>query len=298
MNWWSEFADSMQCDVPLGRQTWFRLGGPAKYLCRPRDSHELSELVRRVRSEALPLKVLGQGANVLIDDDGFEGVVLRLDQPAFKSIQREGTNFQVGAGVDLMPFSRHCSETGLSGLEGMAGIPASVGGAVRMNAGGRFGDFGDVVESVEVVCADGTFEQWDRAQLAFSYRESAVEDEIVTSARLKMQESDPVQTGARFAEYWQLKRESQPIVECSAGCIFKNPPGKSAGALIDRAGLKGTRMGGARVSERHANFIVADSGAKSADVLHLIDLIRERVVTEFATELQTEVDIWGTGRKT
>jgi len=254
-------------------------------------------LICRARSEEIPLKVLGAGANVLIDDDGFDGVVVRLDQPAFKKVLRNGSQLQVGAGVDLMPFSRQCSENGLSGLEGMAGIPATVGGAVRMNAGGRFGDFGDVVDEVEVVGSDGVASRWNRGRLSFGYRKSAIRDEVITDAYLTLRDTDPVECGERFQEYWRLKRQSQPISENSAGCIFKNPPGKSAGALIDQAGLKGTRMGGARVSEKHANFIVADSGAKTADVLRLIDLIRERVSTEFATDLQTEVDIWGAGKK-
>lgn len=255
-------------------------------------------MVQRARAEGIPLKVLGDGANVLVSDDGFDGVVVRLDQPAFRTVRRAGTQIHVGAGVELMPFSRQCSEQGLSGLEGMAGIPASVGGAVRMNAGGRFGDFGDVVDQVEVVRTDGVTEYWDRDRIDFGYRSSAIRDEIITAARLRLREDDPEQARARFHEYWRVKRESQPMSENSAGCIFKNPPGHSAGALIDRAGLKGTRLGGAHVSERHANFIVADRGSKTADVLRLIDLIRARVAAEFSTELQTEVDIWGVGTAT
>jgi UDP-N-acetylmuramate dehydrogenase len=174
----------------------------------------------------------------------------------------------------------------------MAGIPATVGGAVRMNAGGRCGEFGDVVAEVQVILPDGQMERWGRERLAFGYRRSAIKDEIVTSARLNLQDDDPGQSAARYHEYWRVKRATQPLAEKSAGCIFRNPPGASAGALIDRAGLKGMRMGGARVSERHANFIVAERGAKAADVLRLIDYIRERVARDFATELQTEVDIW------
>lgn len=253
--------------------------------------------MRRVRSEGLALKVLGEGANVLIDDDGFDGVVVRLDRASFRQVRREGDRLHVGAGVDLMPLSRQCSEQGWSGLEGMAGIPATVGGAVRMNAGGKFGNFGDVIAEADVVGADGRAERWDRSRLGFGYRASAVQDEIVTGARLTLHEADPAECTARYRTYWRLKRESQPISECSAGCVFKNPPGQSAGALIDRAGLKGARIGGARVSERHANFIVAEHGAKTADVLRLIDLIRTQVAREFATELETEVDVWGSGRK-
>ena len=177
-------------------------------------------------------------------------------------------------------------------MEGLAGIPSTVGGAVRMNAGGRYGEFGDVVREVELLCSDGHLETRSRAQLGFGYRTSAVKDEIVLSVRLELAEDDPVRVGQRFDECFECKTRSQPLTERSAGCIFKNPQGQSAGALIDQAGLKGVKWGGARVSERHANFIVADEGATASDVIRLIDLIRERVQKVFGTELQIEVEIW------
>ncbi len=272
--------------------TWFRLGGPARWLCRPRDAEELARLVRRAREAEVPLKVLGGGANVLISDDGFDGVVVRLDQPAFREVRRDGQCVRAGAGVDLMRFSKECSEAGLSGLECMAGIPGSVGGAVRMNAGGRFGEIGAVVREVEVLHSDGRLETRPADRLGFGYRHSTLEDVIALSVTFKLSDTDPEATKGRFEEIFAFKTASQPLSAKSAGCIFKNPPGTSAGALIDRAGLKGTRRGGASVSTRHANFIVADVGARSSDVLFLIDLIRERVAREFDTALEVEVDIW------
>ena len=292
MYWWSEFASEIDRDAPLGRLTWFRLGGRARYLFRPRDARELAAMVVRARQENVPLKVLGAGANVLVSDDGFDGVVVRLDHDAFRGVELHGTTGTVGAGVELMPFARECSGWGLSGLERLAGIPSTVGGAVRMNAGGQYGEFGDVIREVELLCSDGHLETWSRAQLGFGYRTSAVRDEIVLSARLELTEDDPVQVGQRFDECFEYKTRSQPLAERSAGCIFKNPPGQSAGALIDQAGLKEAKWGGARVSERHANFIVADEGATASDVIHLIDLIRQRVREVFGTELQNEVEIW------
>ena len=292
MCWWSEFASEIDRDAPLGRLTWFRLGGRARYLFRPRDARELAAMVVRTREESVPLKVLGAGANVLVSDDGFEGVVVRLDHDAFRGVDWHKPAVNVGAGVDLMPFARGCSERGLSGLEGLAGIPSTVGGAVRMNAGGRYGEFGDVVREVELLCSDGHLETWSGAQLGFGYRTSAVKDEIVLSARLELAEDDPVRIGRRFDECFESKTRSQPLAERSAGCIFKNPQGQSAGALIDQAGLKGAKWGGARVSKRHANFIVAEEGATASDVIRLINLIRERVRKVFGTELQIEVEIW------
>jgi len=292
MSWWSEFANRIERDTPLGRHTWYRLGGPARYLFRPRDAEDLASLLTRAKHEDIPVKVLGSGANVLISDDGFDGVVVRLDNDAFCTTTRRGTSLEVGAGVDLMPLARRCSEQGLSGLECLAGIPATVGGAVRMNAGGRFGEFGTVVREIEVLRTDGGVETWPHDRIGFRYRRTDLGDGIVLSAQLELVEDDPDRVKRTFDDLLEYKERSQPLADRSAGCVFKNPVGQSAGALIDQAGLKGARYGKAQVSRRHANFIVAEHGATASDVLHLIDLIRERVRSVFGTELETEIEIW------
>lgn len=292
MDWLSEYAAQTERDAPLARLTWFGLGGAARFLVHPRSVEELSAIVARAHEEEMPLKVLGAGANVLIRDDGFDGVVVRLDQPAFNHTEIRGTRVDVGAGVELMSASKKISGLGLSGLECMAGIPATVGGAVRMNAGGRFGEFGAAVREVTMLRRDGTVETWGRERIGFGYRKSAIGDCIVLSARLELTPGDPKTCAERYAEYTEYKKSTQPLAAHSAGCIFKNPPGESAGALIDRAGLKGTRMGGASVSTRHANFIVADAGTTSADVIRLVDHVRDRVRDAFGTELEVEIDIW------
>ena len=292
MSWWREFADRIEHDAPVGRLTWFRLGGRARYAFHPRDAADLAAMIARTRNEAVPVKVLGGGANVLICDDGFDGVVVRLDRDVFKTVDRKGSSFDVGAGVDLMPLARRCSEQGFAGLEPMAGIPASVGGAVRMNAGGRAGELGAVVKQVEVLCPDGSVETWPNERIGFGYRHSELGDRIVLAARLELVENDPVRVKRAFDENFQDKQRSQPLSDRSAGCIFKNPTGESAGALIDRAGLKGVSCGPAKVSSRHANFIIARPGATAADVLNLIDLVRDRVRDRFGTELEVEIDIW------
>lgn len=292
MNWWREYADRMQCDAPLGKMTWFRLGGAARFLFRPRDADDLAVFVQKARAADEPVKVLGGGANVLVRDDGFDGVVVRLDHNEFRKVERSKGSLTVGAGVDLMVLSRDCSEQGLSGLECMAGIPGRVGGAVCMNAGGRWGEFGDVVQSVDVLDGEGRMERWSRDRAGFGYRSSEIGDRVVLSARLELTPDDPNRVRDKFNECFDYKQRSQPMADKSAGCIFKNPPGESAGALIDRAKLKGASCGAARVSDHHANFIVAESGAKASDVLRLIDLIRERVRETFNVELEVEIDIW------
>lgn len=292
MSWWNEFKPRVERDVPLGRLTWFRVGGNARFLFSPRDARDLAALMTRAREEGLAVKVLGGGANVLIRDDGFDGVVVRLDQPEFRAVQVEGTAVEVGAGVDLMPLTRRLSYQGLSGLEPMAGIPGTVGGGVRMNAGGPAGSLGDVVCAAEVLDSARAVETRSAERLGFGYRSSALEDCIVLSVRLELRPGDPQHCREDYDERLAGKTGSQPLRDKSAGCIFKNPDQAPAGRLIDQAGLKGARSGRAVVSDRHANFILAESGATASDVLRLIDLIRTRVRQQFGVELETEIDIW------
>lgn len=292
MDWLSEFAGQIEHDAPLAGLTWFGLGGRARHLFHPKTVDDLAAVVARAHEEGTPLRVLGAGANVLIRDDGFAGIVVRLDAPAFTGLDIRGTRVDVGAGADLMKVSKRLSHLGLSGLECMAGIPATVGGAIRMNAGGRFGEFGNVVREITVLRRDGALETWDHERIGFSYRRSAVAEGIVLSARLELTADDPRVCAERYAEYTAYKTSTQPLAANSAGCIFKNPPGESAGALIDRAGLKGARVGGASVSTRHANFIVADPGARAIDVIRLVDCVRDRVRETSHHELEVEIDIW------
>ncbi len=191
-----------------------------------------------------------------------------------------------------MPLARSLSREGISGLECMAGIPATIGGAVRMNAGGKFGDISGVVRDITLLTADGQVETWPKERIGFGYRCSGIGAGTVLSARLVLRRGDPERTYARYEEYFDYKQRSQPMSDNSAGCIFKNPPGESAGALIDRAGMKGHAYGGACVSTRHANFFVTEPSATSADVLGLIDAVRRRVKSEFGIDLEVEVHIW------
>ena len=249
--------------------------------------------MRRAADENVGVKVLGRGANVLVSDDGFDGVVVRLDSEEFGRVDRRGGRFEVGAGVDLMPLVRRCSREGLSGLQALAGIPATVGGAVRMNAGGPAGEMGDVVDEITVLTPERKVEVRSREQVGFRYRHTGLEEGcVILSATLGLHEDDPKRVRSAFREHLERKQKTQPLAEHSAGCIFKNPTLKPAGALIDQAGLKGTRYGAAEVSTMHANFIVARSGATASDVLHLIDFVRERVLRVFDTELETEIEIW------
>ena len=292
MNWLSEFEGWVERDVPLADLTWFGLGGRARYMAHPTDAGRLGGLLRRAVEAEVPVKVLGGGANVLVSDSGFDGLVIRLDDPLFSGFRIEGERVIADGGADLMGLVGDCCRMGLAGLECLAGVPGTVGGAIRMNAGGRHGEIADVVESVEVVEACGRQRVLTPDEVGFGYRRTALSDSVVTGARLRLHNEDPKTVYHRFKDIWRSKKHSQPMADQSAGCVFTNPPGESAGRLIDRAGLKGSRVGQARVSPTHANFIVADKGAAATDVLRLIDRIRQTVRRRFGTELELEIDIW------
>ena len=292
MNWLNEFGGRAERDVPLAEHTWFGLGGRARYMVHPPTVESLGELLVSAVKSGIPVKVLGGGANVLVRDDGFDGLVIRLDEQPFNHLEIDGESVRAGAGVDLMRLTRECCRRGLTGLECLAGIPGTVGGAIRMNAGGRFGEIGESVETVDVVLPDGRTQRLCREDVGFGYRHTRLGDAVVTAATLRLRQGDPDEVYARYREIWQVKKAAQPMADHSAGCIFANPDGDSAGRLIDEAGLKGSVCGKARVSPRHANFIVADKGAKAADVLALIDRIRQTVHDEFGTDLDLEIDVW------
>ncbi|NOX58848.1 MAG: UDP-N-acetylmuramate dehydrogenase [Planctomycetes bacterium] len=282
----------IQSDVALAGRTWFRLGGSAQNFCAPNDVAELRNALHWARSKNVPVRVLGGGANLLVRDGSLGGLVISLSQPAFCGVSFDGDRVKVGAGVDLMHLSRDCSYDGLAGLECLAGIPGTVGGAIAMNAGGRFGSIGDSVERVRLIDRAGVIVDRDVSQMCFAYRQSALEDRIVLEAVLKLRQEPVDEVKRRYQDNWRFKKDSQPLAAHSAGCIFKNPEGDVAGRLIDRAGLKGFSRGRARVSEIHGNFIVADEGATASDVLEVLEYVRETVLKKTGVRLETEIDVW------
>ena len=277
---------------PLAPRTWFGLGGAAQYFVQPRSQDELVEVVRRCGQSETPIHVLGGGANLLIDDAGVKGAVIHLSNPAFTKVEATDGGLWVGAGADMGKLVLRCVREGRSGLECITGIPGTVGGCVRMNAGGAFGDIGNVIESVQVMTEQGEAFTRCRADLAFGYRWNNITSKFILAVVLRLQEDDPHRILKQVKQIWIYKKTTQPLGVGSAGCIFKNPRGQSAGALIDRAGLKGRRVGGAYVSEKHANFILADKGATASDVLKLINVIRETVYKKFEVYLELEVEVW------
>jgi UDP-N-acetylmuramate dehydrogenase len=279
-------------DAPLAPLTWYRIGGPAKYLIRPRSAEELQEAVGRCAENEIPVYVLGLGANLLVGDAGVNGAVFRLDQEYWRRVKIDGPRVEVGAGVDMQKLLLRTVRAGLGGVECLAGIPGTIGGGIRMNAGGKFGDLGAVVQRVAVMDARGERFERTKDDLVFEYRSTNISARFVLGATLELEPEDPDRILKRTKEIWMFKRNTQPLNTKNAGCMFKNPRGLSAGALIDQAGLKGLRVGNAEVSAKHANFIIAHPGCAADDVLKLIEIMREKVHEKHQIHLETEVKVW------
>lgn len=286
------FRDIVKRDEPLAAHTYFGLGGPAEYFAAPRSVEELASLVSRCRQEGVAMHLLGGGSNLLVRDEGVRGVVIKLDAPAFSEVSVKGNLVDAGAGAALSHVITTSTKQELAGLEVLVGIPGTVGGSLRMNAGGRAGDIGQFTRQVTVMDWQGQVHARYRDELEFGYRETNLDDAIVLGGQFELEPDDPDAILKRMRKTWITKKASQPLSFQSAGCIFKNTRGLAAGLLIEQTGLKGTKVGGAEVSDRHANFIVANPGCTARDVLRLIDLVRSRVAERFGVELEMEIKIW------
>ena len=293
MNWFSGFEAVVRTDVPLREYTWYRLGGPARWFCEPRDEDELVGLLGRLRRDRIPWRLLGQGANVLVHDEGFDGAVIHLAGEHFSRVNIDGTRVEAGAAADFPKLITKTLKHNLAGLEAFAGVPGSVGGLVRMNAGGRYGEIRQFVESVRVLTPENEIVVLPAQRVGFAYRHTDLADHVVLAATFVLQNGADESAKLRYREIFTEKQQNQPpLAARSAGCVFKNPPGHAAGRLLDDTGLKGTRIGGAEISTRHANFILAYDDATASDVINLIELARQTVKQKTGVELQTEVEIW------
>ena len=285
--------DFVEENHPLAKHTWYKIGGPARYFVRPRTQEELQEAVARCIENNIPIHILGLGANLLVSDEGVDGAVFRLDQDYWRRVKFDGTTVEVGAGVDMQKLIIRTAREGLAGIEVLAGIPGTIGGGIRMNAGGKFGELGSFIQTVTVMDDEGTVFTRTKDDLVFSYRKSNISARFILGATLKQEQDDPEKVVKRTKEIWMYKQNSQPLNTKNCGCVFKNPGGGvGAGALIDQAGLKGKRVGGAEVSTKHAKIIVAHPGCRADDVKTLINNIKEKNWDTKGLTLETEVQIW------
>ncbi len=278
----------------LRNEISFRVGGPVGALVEPADINDLARVLDFAQGTGTAVGFLGGGSNVLVLDTGFPGLLLRLGC-GFRNMERRGSTMIVGAGVSLARVVTEACHQGLGGIEDLAGIPGTVGGALAMNAGAAHTAVGDLAEWVQVV--DGTGKQRDLLpeEAGFHYRGSRIQQEgwLVIGASLALHQRDPAEIRERMAEVLHRRRASQPLGLSSAGSVFKNLPGNAAGYLLERAGVKGMRYGGAEISDFHANFIVNRGGARSSDILWLIRKARYLVWRESGALLEPEIKLIG-----
>jgi UDP-N-acetylmuramate dehydrogenase len=286
-------GDRAELDAPVAPLTTYRVGGPAAALVRPEDAADLEIVADAIAATDVPVLVVGRGSNLLVHDDGFAGVVVLLGE-GFSGVEIDRTRVRAGGSASLPVVARRTAAAGLTGFEWAVGVPGSIGGAVRMNAGGHGSDMAASVVRAEIVDlrGGGRFRR-SVAELEFGYRASSITtDEVVVAADLELRPGDRVAAEAEIAEIVRWRREHQPGGH-NAGSVFVNPPGDSAGRLIDIAGCKGERLGTAEVSTKHANFIQADEGGSAADVYALMGKVRARVEAETGVALLAETRLIG-----
>ena len=291
----------VRLNEPMSGHTSFRIGGPADALVVPADRQDLIALLREVRAKGLASVVIGGGTNLLVRDGGFRGVAISLKRLDAVEVAREyrslGGSFAViaaGAGAQLARVLNFAVERGLTGLEFSAGIPGTVGGAVCMNAGTAQGAIGDVIESVTLLSPAGDLVQLQRDEMGFGYRTANVPaGHVVLEARVILRHDDEERIKAGVKRLLDERKERQPWGLPNAGSVFKNPLDEAAGKLIESAGMKGATVGGAQVSEKHANFIVNRGNATAAEVLSLMERIRQKVLEQHGLRLEPEIKIIG-----
>ncbi|MDP6923733.1 MAG: UDP-N-acetylmuramate dehydrogenase [Candidatus Scalindua sp.] len=285
-------SEIFRYNVPLQKYTSFRTGGSAEIFVEPLGTIELQRVLKFCKDEQKKVYIFGKGTNLLVGDNGVKGVVIHLGGINFKNVERDGRYVLCGAGVNLPQLIRTVALSGFGGLEALAGIPGTVGGAVMMNAGGKYGDISDTIRSLTTMTLDGTIIKYMREDVDFEYRGCDLSGQIVIEVEFQLNESKIEVVLEKMDEIYNEKQESQPLGTFNAGSIFKNTSQYKAAELIDKADLKGVKVGGAVVSEKHANFIVNTGNATSTDILELIKIIKETIKKKYDVSLEEEIHIW------
>jgi len=292
MTWPDDFADIVQLEQQLAPFTHLRIGGPAEWLVTPRSPQELSDVLLACSTNGVPLRVLGEGTNVLVRDEGIRGAVLRLSAPCFAEIKVEGRNVKAGGGATLSAVIVQASLHGLAGFETLVGIAATVGGALRCNAGDRTGEIADHVKRIEVVDERGKRSIRDRSDMQFGDHRCDIEEPVILSVEFELIPDNPDAIVKRLRRAWINRKAARPFSFQAAVRMFRDPRGYQAAALIEKAGLAKTRVGAAEISERNGNYLVAHPGASSGDVLQLMDQVTKRVHDVCGVALERELTVW------
>jgi len=284
-----DFRGRLTAGAPLSEVTWFRVGGPAEVMLRPTDEADLAYALGRIPPE-VPVFVMGLGSNLLVRDGGVKGVVVRLGR-GFGNVEAlDGHRLRAGTAVPDMTVARAAAEAGISGLAFYRGIPGSIGGALRMNAGAHGRETRDALVSARAVDRHGAVHELTNADMGFTYRHCSIPaDWIFTEAIYAGEPGDPVAILAEMEEVAEYRAKNQPIKERTGGSTFKNPPGGSSWKLVDAAGMRGFRVGGAKVSEMHCNFLINDANATAEDIERLGETVRSRVAASQGVTLQWEI---------
>jgi UDP-N-acetylmuramate dehydrogenase len=292
MAWPAEFAEFTTANEPLAPYTHLKIGGSAELFVQPRSVGELTAVLRHCADAKVHLRVLGAGVNLLVRDEPLSGVVVRLSNPAFSHITVGGTRVRAGCGATLPALISAAARHGLAGLETLIGIPATVGGALRHNAGGRGGEIGPLVRRVEVLDERGAVDVRERDELSFAESASNLDDAVLLAAEFELERDATDAIVKRMRKAWIQRQAGQPYSFQAAARIFQNPKGFHAAALIEQAGLARQKVGGAEISERNANYVVANPGTTARDVLRLVDLLKSKVHERTGIELERELVVW------
>lgn len=286
------FPEITKTREPLAPYTHLRIGGPAEFFLQPRTPAELAAVLRHCKSNTIPLRMLGGGFNLLVRDDPLPGAVVRLDGPGFAFLETTGNTVKAGGGTPLYDLIADTVAAGLGGLETLVGIRGSVGGSVRCNVGDRAGEIGRRVRRVAVLHDDGSEHVRGRDELTFTDHASDLDEPVVLWVEFAL---DPTPADAllkRMRKAWIVRKQHEPLSFQAGVRLFRDPPGTTAAAVIDRAGLAKTRVGGAELSDRNANYAVAHPGTTAADILALIDKVRGRVRDVSGVALDQELHVW------
>lgn len=286
------FPDIVRTREPLAPYTHLKIGGPAEFFVQPRTVPELAAVLKHCTKNRLPVKMLGGGYNLLVRDDPVPGVVIRLAGSAFAFVESSGNTVRCGGGTPMFDLLAHAVKAGLGGLETLIGIRGTVGGSVRCNVGDRAGEIGASVRRVVVLHDDGSEHVRTRDQLTFGEHSSDLTEPVILSVEFDLRPEQPAALLKRMRRAWVMRKAGEPLSFQSAVRMFRNPAGQDAAKLIDKAGLSRYRVGGAEVSERNANYVVAHPGTTARDVLKLVDAVAAHVKDASGVELRRELNVW------
>lgn len=282
--------ENIKYNEPMKKHTSFKIGGPAECFIKAQKIEEIKEVLKLVKENKIPLKIIGNGSNLLVKDEGVKGIVLKID---IKKIEIQGNNVTVGSGVKLGELAQKLLREELAGFEFASGIPGTIGGAIRMNAGAHGSELKDIVKTVTYMDKNGEMHKIKNEDAKFEYRNSrfSKEDNIILETELELEKGNKEEIQAKMTEYANFRKEKQPIEYPSAGSTFKRGADFITAKLIDECGLKGYQIGGAQISEKHAGFIINKENATAEDVIKLIEYTKEQVYNKFGKKIELEVEI-------